>query len=145
MAQAAQTMPITGKTTTKTKPSPAPAAAPGTLPNREKAIQILSKSIYKELRENGYEPKQIVALATEIISLVTTDIGDRPLASFSGCFPGLLGPSEAFFRPPRPGAPRLLSATTRRPAPQKTTSPNMRKTTTPPHPAQSRPGTDRRR
>ena len=85
MAQAAtQTMPITAKTT---KPKPAPAngsngvtAAPAALPNREKAIQILSKSIYKELRENGYEPKQIVALATEIISLVTTDIGDSPLA-----------------------------------------------------------------
>ena len=46
--------------------------APG--PNREKALQILSKSIYKELRENGYEPKQIVALASEIISLVTTDL-----------------------------------------------------------------------
>ncbi|HMF43738.1 MAG TPA: hypothetical protein VKQ32_23850 [Polyangia bacterium] len=81
MAQAAtQTMPITGKTmkpkTAAAAPAPAPAAA---LPNREKAIQILSKSIYKELRENGYEPKQIVALATEIISLVTTDIGDRPL------------------------------------------------------------------
>jgi hypothetical protein len=80
MAQAAtQTMPINGKTT-KTKPAatsatPAPAAA---LPNREKAIQILSKSIYKELRENGYEPKQIVSLATEIISLVTTDI-EKPL------------------------------------------------------------------
>ena len=45
MAQAAtQTMPITGKTTTKTKPAAAPATA--ALPNREKAIQILSKSIY---------------------------------------------------------------------------------------------------
>jgi len=43
-------------------------------PNREKALQILSKSIYKELRENGYEPKQIVSLASEIISLVTTDL-----------------------------------------------------------------------
>ena len=73
------TMPITGKTT-KTKPSPAAAPATATQPNREKAIQILSKSIYKELRENGYEPKQIVSLATEIISLVTTDIGDSPLA-----------------------------------------------------------------
>ncbi len=82
MAQAATqtTMPITGKTT-KTKPTPAAApATAGQQPNREKAIQILSKSIYKELRENGYEPKQIVALATEIISLVTTDIGDSPLA-----------------------------------------------------------------
>ena len=57
-----------------------PAAPASALPNREKAIQILSKSIYKELRENGYEPKQIVALASEIISLVTTDIGDGPLA-----------------------------------------------------------------
>jgi hypothetical protein len=43
-------------------------------PSREKALQILSKSIYRELRENGYEPKQIVALATEIIGLVTTDL-----------------------------------------------------------------------
>ena len=81
MAQAATqtTMPITGKTT-KTKPTPTAAPATAGQPNREKAIQILSKSIYKELRENGYEPKQIVALATEIISLVTTDIGDSPLA-----------------------------------------------------------------
>jgi hypothetical protein len=82
MAHAAtQPTPITGKAN-KTKPAEgivttAPASA---LPNREKAIQILSKSIYKELRENGYEPKQIVALASEIISLVTTDIGDGPLA-----------------------------------------------------------------
>ncbi len=44
------------------------------IPNRERALKILSKSIYKELRQNGYEPKQIVALATEIIGLVTTDI-----------------------------------------------------------------------
>jgi hypothetical protein len=82
MAQAAtQPTPITGKST-KTKPAGGTTPVPptGALPNREKAIQILSKSIYKELRENGYEPKQIVALATEIISLVTTDIGDGPLA-----------------------------------------------------------------
>ena len=78
MAQAAtQTKPITGKTTNKTKPAHRqPLRRASALPNREKAIKILSKSIYKELRENGYEPKQIVALATEIISLVTTDIGD---------------------------------------------------------------------
>jgi hypothetical protein len=48
--------------------------AAATAPNRERALKILSKSIYKELRQNGYEPKQIVALATELISLVTTDI-----------------------------------------------------------------------
>ena len=77
MAQAAtQTMPITGKTTKPKTANSAAAPAPVVQPNREKAIQILSKSIYRELRENGYEPKQIVSLATEIISLVTTDIGD---------------------------------------------------------------------
>ncbi len=46
------------------------------VPNREKALKILSKSIYKDLRQNGYEPRQIVALASEIISLVTSDIKD---------------------------------------------------------------------
>jgi hypothetical protein len=51
--------------------SPAPASA---IPNHAKALKILSKSIYKEMRQNGYEPKQIVALATELISLVTSDI-----------------------------------------------------------------------
>jgi hypothetical protein len=51
-------------------------AASAPLPNREKALKILSKSIYKDLRQNGYEPRQIVALASEIISLVTSDIKD---------------------------------------------------------------------
>lgn len=69
MAQAA-----THTTSINTVKSPAglPAAP---IANPERALQILSKTIYKELRENGYEPKQIVALASEIISLVTTDLG----------------------------------------------------------------------
>ena len=46
------------------------------VPNRERALKILSKSLYRELRQNGYEPKQIVALATEIIGLVTSDMRD---------------------------------------------------------------------
>jgi hypothetical protein len=50
------------------------AVSSNAVPNREKALKILSKSIYKEMRQNGYEPKQIVALATELISLVTSDI-----------------------------------------------------------------------
>ena len=77
MAQAAtQTTPISNTKAVRSTQAPAISTAD---PNREKALQILSKSIYKELRENGYEPKQIVALATEIVSLVTTDIGDGPL------------------------------------------------------------------
>lgn len=78
MAQAAtQPASISGKN--RVVNSTQAPATPAADPNREKALQILSKSIYKELRENGYEPKQIVALATEIVSLVTTDIGDGPL------------------------------------------------------------------
>lgn len=44
--------------------------------NRARALKILSKSLYRELRQNGYEPAQIVTLATELISLVTSDIRD---------------------------------------------------------------------
>jgi hypothetical protein len=44
--------------------------------NRERALKILSKSLYRDLRQNGYEPKQIVTLASELIAQVTTDIAD---------------------------------------------------------------------
>jgi hypothetical protein len=42
--------------------------------NRERSLRILSKSLYRDLRQNGYEPKQIVALASELIEQVTSDI-----------------------------------------------------------------------
>jgi hypothetical protein len=45
--------------------------------NRDRALRILSKSLYRDLRQNGYEPKQIVALASELIQQVTTDISDE--------------------------------------------------------------------
>jgi hypothetical protein len=39
-----------------------------------KALKILAKSIFKQLRTQGYEPQQIISLATEIISLVSEEI-----------------------------------------------------------------------
>ena len=43
-----------------------------------KALKILAKSIFRELRSQGYEATQVVSFATEIISLVTSDIaGDE--------------------------------------------------------------------
>ena len=45
--------------------------------NRERSLRILSKSLYRDLRQNGYEPKQIVARASELIAQVTTDITDQ--------------------------------------------------------------------
>ena len=60
---------------TQTKPGDkSSATVPSSIPNREKALKILSKSLYKDMRQNGYDPKQIVALATELISLVTNDM-----------------------------------------------------------------------
>lgn len=41
---------------------------------REKAIKILAKSIFRELKTNGYDGREIVALSTELISLLTTEI-----------------------------------------------------------------------
>jgi len=46
-----------------------------------RAARILAKSIYRELTSQGYDDKQIVALATELIAEVTASIGDsRPEA-----------------------------------------------------------------
>ena len=41
---------------------------------RDKAVKILAKSIYRELRSYGYEPTQVVALASELINLVSQDL-----------------------------------------------------------------------
>jgi len=45
---------------------------PGTLD--AKGTKILAKSLFKELRENGYSTKQILSLSTELIDLVTQDL-----------------------------------------------------------------------
>jgi hypothetical protein len=41
-----------------------------------KATKILAKSLFKELRGNGYSANQILGLSTELIDLVTQDIRD---------------------------------------------------------------------
>jgi hypothetical protein len=42
----------------------------------DKATQILARSLFKELRVNGYSPNQILGLTTELIELVTKDLRD---------------------------------------------------------------------
>ena len=66
---------LTTQSATIVPVSPVSPVSPAA-PSRERALRILSKSIYKDLRQNGYEPRQIVALASEIIGLVTSDIKD---------------------------------------------------------------------
>jgi hypothetical protein len=39
-----------------------------------KGTQILARSLFKELRGNGYSANQILSLSTELIDLVTQDL-----------------------------------------------------------------------
>jgi hypothetical protein len=44
---------------------------------KSRAVKILAKSIYRDLEAQGFDEKQIVALATELISEVTNKISSR--------------------------------------------------------------------
>jgi hypothetical protein len=44
---------------------------------RINAVRILAKSIYRDLEAQGFDEKQIVALATELISEVTSRMSNR--------------------------------------------------------------------
>jgi len=59
------------------------ATQPATTPNETASIsnldrsagaRILARSFYKELRASGYTPKQLLALSTELIDLITQDL-----------------------------------------------------------------------
>ena len=41
---------------------------------KTRAVKILAKSIYRDLEAQGFDEKQIVSLATELISEVTSKI-----------------------------------------------------------------------
>ena len=46
-----------------------------------KGTRILAKSLFKELRGNGYSANQILGLTTELIDLVTQDLRDANAAA----------------------------------------------------------------
>jgi hypothetical protein len=46
-----------------------------------KGTKILAKSLFKELRTNGYCANQILGLTTELIELVTQDLRDANAAA----------------------------------------------------------------
>ena len=39
-----------------------------------KTLRIVAKSLYRELRQGGYSPTQVVSLTSELISLVTEEL-----------------------------------------------------------------------
>ena len=40
----------------------------------ERAVRIIAKTIYKELRANGMREQDVMALAGELLSLVTSEV-----------------------------------------------------------------------
>ena len=46
---------------------------------KSRAVKILAKSLYRDLESQGFDEKQILALATELISEVTSKMarGDK--------------------------------------------------------------------
>lgn len=50
-----------------------PMTTPATQ-SSDRALRILAKSVFKELKGTGYSRSDIVAFATEMLSLVSSDI-----------------------------------------------------------------------
>lgn len=47
-----------------------------------KGTKILARTFFKELRENGYDCNQIIAISTELLDLVTREFkGEEVIAS----------------------------------------------------------------
>ncbi len=38
------------------------------------AARVLGRSFYRELRSNGYTPKELLVVCTELIDLITKDV-----------------------------------------------------------------------
>lgn len=53
-------------------------AQPATQPAQDpRAVAILAKNIYREFRAGGFSERDVMALAGELLSLVTTDVKSR--------------------------------------------------------------------
>lgn len=39
-----------------------------------RAVGILARSLFRQMREQGYSPEQIIALSSELIELVSADM-----------------------------------------------------------------------
>jgi hypothetical protein len=59
----------------KPEPKPANGSHAARRPDRDKAVKLLAKSLYRDLRQQGFDPRHIVALASELIGQVTATGG----------------------------------------------------------------------
>lgn len=44
-----------------------------------RAVRILAKTIYRELRQNGLDDQEVMAVAGELLSLLASEVEDRRL------------------------------------------------------------------
>lgn len=51
-----------------------PIASPPSPKADPRAVQILAKNIYREFRASGFTEKDVLSLAGELLSLVTTEV-----------------------------------------------------------------------
>jgi hypothetical protein len=57
-------------------------AQPVTEPSQDpRAVAILAKNIYREFRAGGFSERDVMALAGELLSLVTSDVKNRQHAT----------------------------------------------------------------
>ena len=47
--------------------------------DQTRALQIIARSLFRELRAHGYTPHHVIALSTELIELVTDVLKGAPL------------------------------------------------------------------
>lgn len=59
------------ETTTDSSPTPA------TIQRDPRALRILAKSIYRELRQGGLAEEDVMAVAGDLLGLVAGDVKDR--------------------------------------------------------------------
>lgn len=43
-------------------------------PDTRRAVSILARSLFRQMREQGYSPEQIIGLSSELIELVSHDL-----------------------------------------------------------------------
>lgn len=49
-------------------------AAEASRDDSRRALSILARSLFRQMREQGYTPEQIVALSSELLELVSHDL-----------------------------------------------------------------------
>lgn len=54
----------------------APNPIPSELPSDARGVNILARSLFRQMREQGYSAEQIIGLSSELIHLVSADMRD---------------------------------------------------------------------